>query len=151
MDKPWYVYVLYNPRSPEKIYTGCTPRPKHRLQAHAGKRKGGARTTARWKGNVAMSMLIGPLETFNNVKGGTRARMLEARFKKTRIARKSGITGRCLALGVILEKYSWILSPQTRVALAMSKEEFDQRRGTATPLSAATEGMFLYNQHFPVE
>lgn len=149
MDKPWYVYVVYNPQSPEKIYTGCTPRPKHRLEAHAGKRSGGARTTSHWKGNVAMAMLIGPLETHNNVKGGTRARMLEARFKKTRIAKKSGITGRCLAVLAVLEKYSWATTARTCVALAMSKEEFQQRCGD-TQIPASMESMFLYNQRFPI-
>lgn len=44
MNKPWYIYLLYNSET-KRTYVGATTDPKRRLRQHRGEIKGGARAT----------------------------------------------------------------------------------------------------------
>lgn len=104
----WYVYVLRNVKS-TKVYTGCTNRPSHRLEAHCGRRSGGAKTTRAWGPDQArMFLLIGPFTE-------TQAKSFEYTMKKTRVA-QSGIRGRVAALVKLFNKPGGIISKKVRLS-----------------------------------
>ncbi len=95
--------------SKTRVYTGATNRPKHRSEAHNGKRSGGARTTSKWgKDNAEMVMLIGPFPGTDGVDSKCSALSFEKKMKVTK-AGVGGIKGRVLVL------YRLLWSPDGQV------------------------------------
>lgn len=103
MSRLWYVYVLQNAKRPRQVYTGATNRPAHRLRAHRGQVRGGARTTARWgPGAARMVMLVGPFAEVESASSKVQALSFERLLKRQRSPRP-GLEGRmhacCRLLG----------------------------------------------------
>lgn len=100
-DRLWYVYVLRNVHG-QHVYTGCTNRPQHRLDAHRGRRAGGARTTRRWGPDAAaMIYLVGPFPHMGRATSKSAAHSFERKMKRERVG-YGGVKGRSLVLHRLL-------------------------------------------------
>ena len=141
--KPWYVYVVCDDISGTgNVYTGCTNRPQHRLEAHRGRRSGGARRTSQWATEAQMVILIGPLiDDTGKVRSKSLALSFERAYKLCRAGPCGGIRGRCLALYKLLHSPTGKIGRQVvlrhclsrmRIKTVLTRTEFAWACTTAT-------------------
>lgn len=149
--KPWYVYVMQSTANRRKVYTGATNDPAHRVRAHKGEIKGGARTTTRWgEGNAEMVILVGPFPDTGSIPSKIAALSFEKKMKIVKCG--GGLDGRVKTLikllhtpgghvtkNVNLNKYS--LDVRTR----LSRVDFVTRLATSDDVLLAYATPIIYD------
>lgn len=70
--RPWYIYVLYDPREPEVIrYVGWTTNPKRRLVAHIREAKVNKTYCQRWKQSLLKVGVVPEMKVMESGFGST--------------------------------------------------------------------------------
>lgn len=152
----WYVYVMRNKGNGGRgtVYTGATNRPKHRWEAHNGRRSGGARTTGSWGKDAAeMVFLVGPFPVRLAVTSKQAALSFEKKMKVVKTG-QGGVRGRVLALYKLLWSVNGQVTKKVRltepipVASRMSQQAFLVRAATKKrPYTVVPPlGQFEWNQ-----